>query len=92
MDRETLEQNFWFVILLRAKAKGTSIKEEYLAISKELRERVKSSKKSAEGVSSQEVLTTKEYEIDPKGNLDEQLGVILEGEMRDKEIKRKKVE
>jgi hypothetical protein len=37
MDRKTLKQNINFIILLRAKVKGTSFKEEYLALIKETR-------------------------------------------------------
>lgn len=92
-SNEALKNKFDQILMLRAKANKTSYKEEYLKMTKELRERARQSmldnmKKVNEMLSKKEanlneILTTKDYEIDPNKDLDQQIGVILEGEMYD---------
>jgi hypothetical protein len=83
IDREALKNKFNQVALLRAKAKGTSYKEEYLAMTRELRERAAKNKEASGETKPQRIVTTGDYEIDPNKDLDEQIGAIIEGEMRD---------
>jgi hypothetical protein len=85
IDREMLRRKLRAVLLLRAKAKakGTTYAHELLAFRDELREIIKKEDNP------KEVLTTKESEIDPDQNMDQQLGVVLEGAMRYQEGSKK---
>lgn len=79
-----MKAKFRAVLLLRAKLRGTTYAQELLRASQELKE-IEKRRKDSEEKGDDVILTTRDYEIDPNKDLDEQIGIILEGEMRDRE-------